>query len=63
MNYIDKPEKILNLSFASCFYSSGKWYTLHKNGIGYYSYLVDGRSVYQEAKRKGLLTEYNNLKG
>lgn len=43
----------------------GQWYSLHKNGLGYDAYLLDGRTVYTAFTRKNnrlSMGQYKTLK-
>lgn len=57
--YIDKPNNLLKIPYGvTVFKDKEGWKSLHLNGYGYYSSLVDGRYVYTTAKKLGLLTQY-----
>lgn len=43
----------------------GQWYSLHKNGLGYDAYLLDGRTVYNAFTRENnrlSMGQYKTLK-
>lgn len=49
-----KPQNTLMIPSlrVEVFNFKGDWYSLHKNGLGYEAYLLDGRTIYNSFTRK-----------
>jgi hypothetical protein len=63
----EKPQNVLAIPSLrlEVFRFKEAWYSLHKNGVGYDSYEVDGRAVYNAFTRKNnrlSMGQYKTLK-
>ncbi|AGG57901.1 hypothetical protein VPBG_00129 [Vibrio phage helene 12B3] len=62
-----KPENFLNIPSlrVEVFRFNGVWYSLHKNGLGWDAYELDGRTLYTAFVRKNnrlSMGQYKTLK-
>jgi hypothetical protein len=63
----EKPQNVLSIPSLrlEVFRFKEVWYSLHKNGLGYDSYQLDGRAVYAAFVRKNnrlSMGQYKTLK-